>query len=397
MFQGLKRLVYQVPDLDEAKHWYADILGQQPDYESPFGVNFTIGDHALSLMPGHIPLPDDSGRMAVYWEVEDVDAAYRRMLAAGAKPHTELRNFHGIRTAKVTDPFGNVLGLTGKIPDTCDQTVEGQPSQTAVGVAWYRAFSVYEDRPELKGTDHLAERFLSAEGRQALRNPASRAKIKSECVTSGRYGYILARTAFLDQLFDEAVREQIPQIVLLGAGYDTRAYRAAQLSPNTTIFELDAQPTQDRKREILRKANVAIPPQLRYVPVNFQKDRLKESLDRAGFDAGAKTFFVWEGVTYYLDAEAIDVTLQFVRDHTPAGSSIGFDYMTTERESAIVGEPFVFWLEKENVEPFLTQRGFQVREHLDADEIERRYLTLQDGTVAEKSMPHFSLVHAVVV
>ena len=397
MFQCLKRLVYQVPDLGEASRWYSKILGKQPDYESPFGVIFNVGDNSLSLVPGNVPFPDDNGRMSVYWEVEDVDAAYQQLIAAGAKPHTELQNVHMIRIAKVFDPFGNVLGLTGKIPNTTDQTVESQPSRTAVGVALCRTLATYDERPELKGPDYLAKLFLTMEGQLPLKNASLRAKFISEFITTRRYGYMIARTAFIDRLFQQAIQEGTPQIVFLGAGYDTRTHRYPELPENITVFELDVPTTQNRKKEILQKANVATPPQLRYVSINFKNDSLKECLCRAGFDITAKTFFIWEGVTYYLDAGAIDATLQFVHDHTPTGSSICFDYMIAKMESVVVSEPYIFWLEKEKLDPFLAQRGFQAREHLDAAAIEHRFLTLPDGTIAEGTMPHFHLVHAVTV
>jgi methyltransferase (TIGR00027 family) len=396
LFQGPKRIVYQVSSLEEARRWYIGILGTEPVYDSPFGVIFLVGNGSLSLTPGGASLPDDNGRMSVYWEVEDVDAAYQRLIAAGARSHTEPRNLASIRTARVVDPFGNVLGLTGMELSANDQTVESQPSKTAAGVALCRALAVYDERPELKGPDALAELFLPEEATRPLREPAARAKVIAEVITARRYGYMIARTAFIDERFEAALCDGTPQIVFLGAGYDTRAHRYAHALGRTTVFELDVPTTQSCKREALQKANLPTPAQLRYVPINFKTGSLLDSLGEAGFQPHARTLFIWEGVTYYLTAEAIDATLRFVREHAPAGSSIAFDYMIAPLESVVTGEPFLFWLKKEALEPFLRQRGFEVLDHLDAREIERRYLTLGDGTVAEGSMPHFCFVHAAV-
>jgi O-methyltransferase involved in polyketide biosynthesis len=78
-----------------------------------------------------------------------------------------------------------------------------------------------------------------------------------------------------------------------------------------------------------------------------------------------------EGVTYYLDAESILATLNFVTTCSPAGSRIWFDYMTEPRQSVYDGEPFQFFLEKENLESFLLERGLKVVEHLAPEGIER--------------------------
>jgi methyltransferase (TIGR00027 family) len=396
MFTHLKRVVYQVPDLGAAKRWYSAILKTVPVFDSPQVAIFNIDGASLSLMPGIAPLADDTGRLSVYWEVEDVDAAYQRLIDAGARPHTEIRDVFMIRIARVYDPFGNILGLTGPIPGQREQTVENQPSQTAVGVAICRALAACDERPELKGPDYLAELFLTDEVRAPLKNPAARAKVISEFISARRYGYMMARTAFIERLFEAALRDGIPQIVFLGAGYDTRTHRHAQSLNDTIVYELDAPTTQNRKRRILEEAGVETPAQLRYVPVNFKTDDLRETLRKAGFNADSKTFYVWEGVTYYLAPEAIDATFRFVRDNSPAGSSICFDYMTSKMESFYVGEPFLFWRKKEEMESLVANHGFQIRDHLDAGEMERRFLTLADGTVAEGVMPHFGFVYATV-
>ncbi len=123
---------------------------------------------------------------------------------------------------------------------------------------------------------------------------------------------MIARTAFFDNIFLDALNNKTPQIVFLGAGYDTRAYRFANSNQGTKIFELDAPPTQDRKKKCIKKARIDIPGHVTFVPINFNQESLKDVLDKAGYDHTQKTLFIWEGVSYYLETESVDRTLEFV-------------------------------------------------------------------------------------
>lgn len=125
----------------------------------------------------------------------------------------------------------------------------------------------------------------------------------------------------------KALRQNIPQIVFLGAGYDTRSYRFANLIRETRIFELDIAATQQRKKQLLRQANVSIPAQLAFVAIDLERDALVEVLLRTGFEQNKKKLFVWEGVTYYLSVRAVDETLAFLKSYSPTGSIFCFDYI----------------------------------------------------------------------
>lgn len=395
MFKSLKRITYQVTDIDKAKQWYSGILNAQPLFDSPFAVIFKVGDCTLSLSKGNPPMPETSERVDIYWEVEDIVTAYQRLIDSGAKAHTPINEVLNIRIAKVIDPFGNIIGITGAGLDTRERTVENQPSETAMTVAFCRALAAKDEREEIKGPDYLAELFLTEEGREPLKDSASRKWTIEKLITSAMYGYFIARTAFIDNIFKKSLAENIPQIVFLGAGYDTRAYRYRESLGKTRIFELDINSTQQRKIDIL-SAKIDIPQQVSFVSINFKVDNLEAVLRKAGFDETVKTLFIWEGVTYYLTEDAIRKTLSFIKVHSPQGSAICFDYLTEKLDSVNAAEPFQFWIGTNELEPFLAKLGFKTIEHIDSKEMEKRYLTLNDGSLAEKALSQFCLVHGIV-
>jgi methyltransferase (TIGR00027 family) len=119
----------------------------------------------------------------------------------------------------------------------------------------------------------------------------------------------------------------VAQFVILGAGFDTRAYRL----PNDTrvrVFEVDTPRTQLVKRETLKKAGIDSGG-VTFVPADFEKDDWLACLAAAGFDPGERTLFLWEGVTMYLDRAAVEETLRKIASTAP-GSVVAFDYFTTE-------------------------------------------------------------------
>lgn len=111
MMQGLRTVIYHVPDLARAKAWYSAAFGVLPYFDAPFYVGFNIGGFELGLDP------DMSGVLAgsnveAYWGVANAGAAYQDLLSKGAQPHGPLREVGGgIWVATLLDPFGNILGI----------------------------------------------------------------------------------------------------------------------------------------------------------------------------------------------------------------------------------------------------------------------------------------------
>lgn len=290
-------------------------------------------------------------------------------------------------------------------------SVEYRPSETAMAAATLRFLATLDKRKEIQGPDRLAEIFIPADRKVPLKDPTIREWVIKNMIPPGMYEFMTARTAFFDRIVKQALRENIPQIVFLGAGYDSRSYRFQEMIQDTRIFELDIQPTQQHKMELLNQASIAIPEQLVFVPINFNTDKIGDSLNRAGFDRKKKTLFVWEGVTYYLPAKVVDDTLSIVRSHSPAGSLICFDYASQSpeisndegarriRESMKThypNEPTQFGIKEGEIGSFLSSRGYRIIDYLDSSDMERTYLTLHDGSPAGTVPVLFRLVLASV-
>ena len=276
MFKSPGRIIYGVSDLEKAKQWYRQVLGKEPVFDSPVGVAFPVGTSVLGLAPR---APSSSGKdgAIVYWAVDDAVLSHRRLCELGATPHTDLTTMAGMRSATLKDPFGNVFGVISEVT-AAEKTVEQKPSDTARGVVSLRFLATLEEREEIRGRDYLAEVFVPEEWKATMRDTAKRQWFVTKFLTPGMYLGHIARTAWFDGLVEEALRGHIPQIVFLGAGYDSRPYRFAALIKDTRIFELDAPPTQEHKRSLLKQEGIPIPEGLAFVPTDFTHNSLKDAL-----------------------------------------------------------------------------------------------------------------------
>jgi methyltransferase (TIGR00027 family) len=293
--------------------------------------------------------------------------------------------------------------------ETSQRSIEHQPSETAMATATLRAMAAHDEREEIRGPDYLAELFLTEDRKAPLKDPAVRQWVMKNRIAPGAYEFMIARTAFFDRVVRDSLLQNIPQIVLLGAGYDSRPYRFKDLARETRIFELDARPTQDRKKEVLEQAGIPFPAHLLLVPIDFNKDDLKDTLLSAGFSKDQRALFIWEGVTYYLPAQVVKSTLDAIRGMSCVGSSICFDYASLSAEalgeegaktirehmkSKFSAEPTQFGIPQGKIEAFLAEHGYVVVELLTHSEMESRYLTLRDGSTVGRVPALFSLVRA---
>ena len=110
--QGLRTVIFHVPDLERAKRWYAAAFGVQPYYDQPYYVGFNIGGFELGLDPDPDSGKPGAGGSVAYWGVADIEAAFRQFVSAGGEAVAPVRDVGGdIKVATVADPFGNEIGL----------------------------------------------------------------------------------------------------------------------------------------------------------------------------------------------------------------------------------------------------------------------------------------------
>ena len=209
--------------------------------------------------------------------------------------------------------------------------------------------------------------------------------------------FIAVRTRFAEDALAAAVERGASQLVVLGAGLDTYAYRSKP-SVRLRIFEVDHPATQEWKRQRLADAAIPIPDSLTFAPTDFERQSLSEGLAAAGFDSSQQTFFTWLGVVPYLTEEAFWATLRFIVS-LPNGAHVVFDYSNPpssfseqaranyEKRAARVAELGEAWLthfESNELCGKLHELGFSEIEDIGPREIAARYFPGMAKPIPEK-------------
>jgi methyltransferase (TIGR00027 family) len=268
----------------------------------------------------------------------------------------------------------------------------------------------FETDPRIRVSDHLASEFLSPGLTRLARSRLLRwvAIRFYQRRLPGAYPYTIARTRHIDAVLRQELENDTRQVVILGAGYDSRAYRFHGAFPAARFFEVDFPATSERKVAKVAAVLGGLPAHVSYAPVDLTVDSLDSSLAGFGYDPGQRTLFIWEGVTMYLTASAVDDTLAFVANQSGAGSSIIFDYVfrsVVEGNSTLYGaaaavrlvrrrgEPFRFGIEPGEVAPFLGERGLECVSALGPAELERIYLTRSDGALFGRVVGYWAIAH----
>jgi methyltransferase (TIGR00027 family) len=266
-------------------------------------------------------------------------------------------------------------------------------SFAGVATAATRVIEMYCPEDKRLFDDPWAYKFLPFGWRLFLRLaylPGLRGMLLSvrERRMPGSLGAILCRTRYIDDVLRKTLKEGLDQVVILGAGFDSRAYRIAGMD-QVQVFEVDLPGTEDAKRARVQKVLGALPDNVALVGMDFDQQNLATMLRAAGFQTGMRTLFIWEGVTQYLTVEAVDHTLRFVADASGMGSAIVFTYVRkgvvdgTDRPAWMgsllsfasrVGSPMTFGLDQAGLEQYLFRRGLRLIEDVGAAEYQERYL-----------------------
>lgn len=198
--------------------------------------------------------------------------------------------------------------------------------------------------------------------------------------------FLAARSQFAEERVARVVERGVKQVVILGAGLDTFAYRHPY-GDSIAVFEVDYPATQAWKRQRLADAAIAIPRSTFHVPVDFERQTAFDGLTAAGFDAEAPAFFSWLGVTMYLSETTVTSVLQSIAS-LARGSGVAFDYATdpsgltgTARKVfemmaarvAAAGEPWTLFFDPVRLDRSLRNLGFTYVEDLDSEAINSRY------------------------
>jgi len=267
-------------------------------------------------------------------------------------------------------------------------------SRTALAVTLWRARESTRPVASRLFTDDLAPEFLDLRFRWALR--ISQLPLIGGIVPwslidghwSGSRGTVVVRTRYIDDVLTAALRSGVEQVVVFGAGFDSRAYRIPGIAL-TRVFEVDHPVTQADKKRVVARHLGALPPHVTFVPIDFSTHSLDSVMPAAGFRRDARTFFICEGVTHYLAAADVDTLFRYVARSAPGGSEMVFTYIHraildgaatfsgAEKTLATVrrsGEPYTFGFDPAELPEYVAARGLALIEDVGPSTYRERYL-----------------------
>jgi len=271
-----------------------------------------------------------------------------------------------------------------------------EPSRTALMIARQRAAHQLLDRGSILN-DPFALKVLRETENDVLQFASAH--------PLGSIGRLItaARSRIAEDALSRAVESGIRQIVILGAGLDTFALRNPHSAQQIRVYEVDRSATQAWKLNRLAEGQIALPPWLIFVPVDFEQDELGEKLVDAGFQHNSPAFFTWLGVVPYLTRDAIGRTLDYVSSIPK--SQVVFDYLEPaeafseglrqlekERDEQLnkMGERSVSRFEPAGIAAILRGHGFSAIEYIDFQQIARRF-----GHAVQSLAPGHAGVHVV--
>ena len=264
---------------------------------------------------------------------------------------------------------------------------KNQSSLTAAGIAIARAVESEKPVDERICNDPYARQFVLTwmyrlmgffikSGYAELRGP-------------GVNGFLMARERYIDEVLQQFLGEGLQQLVILGAGYDSRGYRF-DLAGRVKVFEVDHPVTQAEKVKRARRIFDMLPEHITYVLVDFNTQTLSDCLVSSGYDPHLFSLFIWQGVTMYLALAGVDATLDFIVKNSAPGSAVVFDYLyqavlegiqkqneisNMRRYRFMTGEGLTFGIPQGRADVFLRARGFHQVKDVTTEELKTAYFT----------------------
>jgi methyltransferase (TIGR00027 family) len=268
----------------------------------------------------------------------------------------------------------------------------GKASRTAQYMALFRALETNRDPGDRLFTDPYARHFLDSGlklATMAFKIPLFR-KFIGRTINKkipGAFSSGLARTKYIDDLVQKTINNGSRQVVILGAGFDTRALRLDFLR-SVPVIEIDHPDTSRFKIETFKKKFGNLPDNIAYYQIDFNKQSLDGLAKLHHFDFTKPTTIIWEGVTNYLTSEAVGLTFSFIA-RFPKGSHVIFTYVhqhVLDKPGLFEGgekllsdlenieERWTFGLLPEQLPEYLKKFGFTLREDLGATDYRNKYI-----------------------
>ena len=221
--------------------------------------------------------------------------------------------------------------------------------------------------------------------------------------------FVLARARYTEDRLAMAVERGVGQYVLVGAGFDTFAFRRVDMRNRLQVFEIDHPRSQALKRERLAAAGLADPPNLHFGSVDFERESVADALARLPFLPDRPAVFAWLGVTMYLTRAAIEGTWRAIRGMAAPGSELVFDFIhpdaLSETASAsaqkmrertrAVGEAIITGIDPMSLRAELEASGWTLVEHVDGAEIHRRWFAARSDGYLVGALGHLACAGVV--
>ena len=288
-------------------------------------------------------------------------------------------------------------------------------SMTAIFMMCWRGIAAQDPDPKTRNPDYLAAKILNQDLMKEYMGWTLDFESTVQAINQEKlwmFYYATGRTKHIDSVLLKELESGAKQVVIMGAGYDTRGYRFYKDFPKVRFFEVDLPVmVADKKKRVESKLS-DLPNNVAYAPIDFNTQDLGRVLAKVGYKKDQKTLFIWEGVVMYLDAAAVESTLRFIAKAAAAGSSVVFDYLPpsvvegtyTKDPYAIrvadfvrsQGEPFTFGIDPNKSGAFLKNQGLKQVSDIGHDEMVKRYMTSSNGKPFGTVPKFFRITHARV-
>jgi methyltransferase (TIGR00027 family) len=280
-------------------------------------------------------------------------------------------------------------------------------AKTGAGPTALIAIEQYFPEEQRVIKDNLAYYFLPLNGRLFLRSMRL-AFLRNWIIRQiekdapGIWGGMVCRKRYIDEKLIES-SNRIKAVVNLGAGFDTRPYRLTELT-NLPVWELDQLENIKTKKSRLRKIFGKIPPHVKLLAIDFDRENLSSELKSNGYSAEIETFFILEAVTQYLPEKGIGTIFDFLSEAS-GGSRLAFTYVLKDfldgqalygwekgYKKYVLSKLWTFGMNTEELPDFLRKYGWKLIEDSDYKELAEKYINPTGRIIA--SMPIERIVYA---